>query len=129
MNAKRVCPHCGQDLPQGDRLPGADPEPKKPEQIPLPAALDDPAVRSEFLAFCGHRAQGWPRERWTVLAARRKLAQLATLGKAEALRWLKFTNDNGLKNIQEPFQQRTGGRANYLPPHKTIEQELREAGL
>ena len=128
MSTPRICPTCGQDLPQGNHLPGADPRPKKPEQIPLEGPLNDPEVRSEYLAFCQHRAQGWPRERWTVIAASRKLAQLAKLGKGEALRWLKFTNDNGLKNIQAPFQRGIGNGEGVVPT-RAIRDELREAGL
>jgi len=126
MSAKRVCPHCGQDLPRGDRLPGADPEPKKPEQVPLPAVLDDPEFRGEFLTYCRHRAQGWPRERWTVVAAERKLAALAKLGRAEAMGWVRFALEHGLKNIQEVFERGRNGEAR---PSRSNEQLLREAGL
>lgn len=97
-----------------------------PEGAPIPASLDSPRFRAAYLEFCQHRRSAFPRENWTLIAARRKLAQLERLGPEEALRWVEFALDEGLKNIQQPF---TRGLGRDSREDKTAMQSLREAGL
>lgn len=97
-----------------------------PECAVIPATLDSPRFRAAYLEFCQHRRDAFPRENWTLIAARRKLAQLERLGHEEALRWVEFALDEGLKNIQQPFSRGVGRDSRE---EKSAVQSLREAGL
>ena len=71
--------------------------------ITIPENLRTKEFVQAFQDYLEHRKEGWPKEKWTMVAAQRKLSTLSKLGHEEALRWMNFTLDEGLKNIQEPF--------------------------
>lgn len=92
------------------RKPGPKALEPKPEDVPIPPALDTPEFRALFGEWLRHRRARAPKDPWTAIAAERKLAHLAKLGLAEATRWVNFALDEGLKNIREPYA--TTGTAN-----------------
>lgn len=104
--------------------------PRSPEEVPIPEPLRSEAFTAAFREWIEHRKAGWPRDRWTAIAASRKLTELARLGPAEALRWVQFALDEGLKNIQPPFTRGIngggGGSFGRVAPPKSVDDEMRE---
>jgi len=107
--------------------------PTRPEDVVLPGCLLDPNFQAHYLLWCKHRRDGWPREKWTTIAAQRKLAALEKLGLVEATRWITFAIDNGLKNIQEPFSRSSfldrNGHHDDQAAERSRQSTLKELGL
>lgn len=83
-----------------------------PLSVPqLPAVLDTEAFRTAWAEWLKHLRQ--KRKNPTDLAVKRQLAKLASLGPAEAVRWLDHAIEHNWQGLYPPDQAKRGGK--YIP--------------